>query len=249
MTTLFVSDLHLSGTRPEKIDLFRQLLAGPARQADALYILGDLFEHFWIGVDDPRPPNAEVIDMLKAYTQANTTKLLVMRGNRDFHLDDRFAAASGCQLIDDPTAITLYDEQVLLMHGDTLCTDDTRYQQWRRFIMNPVIKWLNLRLPISLRQRIATDVRSYTVQTLEQKDSEIIDVSQQTVVDTMRRYGIYTLIHGHTHRQAMHDVELNGSKGKRIVLGDWYEKDCVLVSDADGFRFFRIEDYIQQTGS
>ncbi len=249
MTTLFVSDLHLSSARPEKIDLFGQLLAGPARQAHALYILGDLFEHFWIGVDDPRPPNIEVIAMLKAYAEDSQTKLIVMRGNRDFHLDERFAAASGCRLIDDPTIITLYDEKVLLMHGDTLCTDDRQYQQWRRIIVNPLIKSFNLKLPLSLRQRIATDVRSYTVQTREQKQPDIMDVSQQTVIETMQHHGVSTLIHGHTHRQAMHDVQLNDSTGKRIVLGDWYEDDCVLVRDAEGFRFFRVEDYLKQTAA
>lgn len=246
MSTLFISDLHLSEARPEKIQLFKQLLTGPALRAEALYILGDLFEHFWIGVDDTRSPNPEILAQLKAYTDTPETRLIVMRGNRDFHLDQRFRQATGCELIDDPTLIKLDGETVLLMHGDTLCTDDTDYQRWRRFIVNPAVKWLNLHLPLSSRQRIATNVREYTVEATRQKPVEITDVSQAAVIDTMQRYGVTTLIHGHTHRQAMHDVPLDGKIGRRIVLGDWYEKDCVLIKDENGLRFERVADFIKQ---
>ena len=244
MTTLFISDLHLSTDRPEKIELFRQLLAGPALQADTLYILGDLFDAFWIGVDDSRPPNPEIISLLNTYTKHSDTKLVMMRGNRDFHLDDRFANATGCEFIDDPTVIALDGEQVLIMHGDTLCTDDKDYQRWRKFISHPIIKWMNLRLPMSIRKKIASDVRSYTVEQTKNKAPDIIDVNHATVKQTMEKHQVKTLIHGHTHRQDMHEVELSTGTGRRIVLGDWYEKDCVLIKDTNGYRFERIADYI-----
>lgn len=245
MTTLFISDLHLSLQRPEKIELFQQLLQGPALNADTLYILGDLFENFWIGVDDPRAPNKQVLSLLRDYTVRPGTRLVMMRGNRDFHIDQRFVEATGCELVEDPQLINLDGERMLLMHGDTLCSDDADYQKWRTFISNPVIRWLNLHLPFLLRQRIASSVREYTVEATEQKLPEITDVNQATVIAVMQEYNVSTLIHGHTHRQAMHDVPLENGTGKRIVLGDWYEKDCVLVKDTSGFRFERVAAYLE----
>ncbi len=246
MATLFISDLHLSQARPEKIELFQQLLQGPALQADAVYVLGDLFESFWIGVDDPRPPNKQVLNLLRDYTVRQGTRLVVMRGNRDFHIDQRFADATGCELIDDPHVIELDGERVLLMHGDTLCTDDVDYQKWRRFISHPLVRWLNLHLPMALRQRIATGVRAYTVEATEQKPDDITDVNEAAVIQAMQQFDVRTLIHGHTHRQAIHEVALASGMGKRIVLGDWYEKDCVLVHDDAGFRTERLPDYLRQ---
>ncbi len=246
MITLFISDLHLSSSRPEKLELFYQFLSGPALTADALYILGDLFEDFWIGVDDTRPPNDDVLRALKAYSEHSHTQLFVMPGNRDFHLDKKFAQKTGAKLIDDPQVIIINDQSVLIMHGDTLCTDDKQYQRWRRFITNPIISWLNLRMPMSLRKKIASDVRTATKASLKQKSLEIMDVSNDTVTKTMIDHKVKTLIHGHTHRQAMHDLLLNGETAKRIVLGDWYESDCVLIADESGFQFKRIAEYIQQ---
>lgn len=247
MATLFISDLHLSDQRPEKLALFKRLMAGPAKQADAVYILGDLFDDFWIGCDDLHPPNPEVISSLHNYTNKQQSRLFIMRGNRDFHLNDDFAKATGCQLIDDPFEIVLDGKKVLIMHGDTLCSDDVNYQHWRRFITHPIIKWIYSIMPLSLRKRIAHGVRGYAAEAVQQKTAEIIDVADKTVCETMHRYGVETLIHGHTHRQAMHDIELNGKPLRRIVLGDWYEQDCLLVHDQTGFRFERVEDYIDST--
>ena len=244
MSYLFISDLHLSQARPEKLALFKRLLEGPAIKAEALYILGDLFDGFWIGCDDDRSPNQEIIDTLKNYSDKPNTKLYLMRGNRDFHLDDTFAHTTGIEFIDDPHLIELDNKRVLLMHGDTLCTDDVKYQSWRRFITNPFIKWLYSIFPLSLRKKIAGSVRSYTVEATKRKSPEITDVSIKTVIKTMKQYNADVLIHGHTHRQAMHDVNLDGVLGKRIVLGDWYEKDCVLIYENNEFQYERIEDYI-----
>jgi UDP-2,3-diacylglucosamine hydrolase len=244
MTTLFVSDLHISHQRPEKLALFKAFLAGPARKADALYILGDLYDNFWIGCDDQHPPNQEIISALRDYSNQEDTQLFIMRGNRDFHLNNEFANTTGCTLIEDPHELVLAGEKVLLMHGDTLCTDDVKYQKWRKFITNPFVKWVYFIMPFVLRKKIARDVRSYAADAVQKKHPEITDVTQSTVLKTMKDFEVKTLIHGHTHRQGIHEVDLNGRSGKRIVLGDWYEQDCVLIHNDDGFRLERVDDYI-----
>jgi UDP-2,3-diacylglucosamine hydrolase len=246
MTTLFVSDLHLSSQRPEKLALFKKLMSGPAKKAEALYILGDLFDDFWIGCDDHHPPNQEVISILHDYANDKQTLLFIMRGNRDFHLNSEFSRATGCKLIDDPTEITLNGEKILIMHGDTLCTDDVKYQKWRRFITNPIIKWIYFIMPLTLRKRISHDVRSYAAEAVQKKAPEIIDVTENAVIDTMEKFGVKTLVHGHTHRQARHKIDLSGTEATRFVLGDWFERDCVLVHDKTGFRFERVADYINE---
>ncbi|MBL1143125.1 MAG: UDP-2,3-diacylglucosamine diphosphatase [Proteobacteria bacterium] len=244
MTTLFISDLHLSQQRSEKLSLFFDFLKGPAKNAEALYILGDLYDDFWIGCDDKLSPNPEIISALRNYSNETNTQLFIMRGNRDFHLNKEFTDATGCILIDDPTEIILYDKKVLLMHGDTLCTDDVKYQKWRKFITHPCIKWIYFIMPYALRKKIARDVRSYAADAVQKKSAEITDVAQRTVLQTMKDFNVTTLIHGHTHRQAIHNIDLNGTPAQRIVLGDWYEKDCILIHDATGFRFERVENYI-----
>lgn len=223
-------------------------MAGSAKQADAIYILGDLFDDFWIGCDDPKPPNPEIISSLHDYTNGQQSQLFIMRGNRDFHLNDDFAKATGCKLIDDPAEIVLNGKKVLIMHGDTLCTEDVNYQHWRRFITNPIIKWVYSIMPLALRKRIAHGVRGYAVEAVQKKAPEIIDVANNSVIKMMNKFGVETLIHGHTHRQAMHEIELNGKPVTRIVLGDWYEQDCILVHDKTGFRFERVDDYIENNG-
>ena len=246
MTTLFVSDLHLSYRRPEKLALFKRLMTGPALKADALYKLGDLFDDFWIGCDDDHPPNQEVMSILRDYSANSATQLFIMRGNRDFHLNQEFANATGCILIEDPTEIMLDDKKVLLMHGDTLCTDDVKYQKWRRFITNPIIKWIYFIMPLSLRTKISRDVRGYAAEAVQKKAPEIIDVTETAVLDTLRHFNVETLIHGHTHRQARHEIKLNNGQATRFVLGEWFEQDCVLVHDKNGFSFERVDDYIKE---
>ena len=178
MTTLFISDLHLSQDRPEKLSLFKKLLLGPAKNVAAIYILGDLFDEFWIGCDNTRPPNSEIMAILREYTNYDNTQLYIMRGNRDFHINKDFADFTGCKIINDPAEIYLNNEKILLMHGDTLCTDDVKYQNWRKFITNPLIKWIYSIMTLALRQRIAYGVRGYTAQAVKNKSPEITDVSQ-----------------------------------------------------------------------
>ena len=244
MTTLFISDLHLSQDRPEKLSLFKKLLMGPAKNAAAIYILGDLFDEFWIGCDNTRPPNSEIMAILREYTNYDNTQLYIMRGNRDFHINKDFADFTGCKIINDPAEIYLNNEKILLMHGDTLCTDDVKYQNWRKFITNPLIKWIYSIMTLALRQRIAYGVRGYTAQAVKNKSPEITDVSQNSVINTMRNHDVATLIHGHTHRKAMHKLEIDGVPAKRIVLGDWYILDSVLIYNETGFRFERVANYI-----
>ncbi len=167
-----------------------------------------------------------------------------MRGNRDFHINKKFSIATGCQIINDPTKICLGNEKILLMHGDTLCTRDKNYQNWRKFITNSLIKWIYSIMPLMLREYIAHGVRGHAAKAVKNKPPEITDVSHDVVIDEINKHNVNTLIHGHTHRQAIHKVETNGVLARRIVLGDWYEQDSILIHDKNGFRFERVENYI-----
>ena len=247
MTSLFISDLHLSTERPEKFELFKTLLAGPAKNADSLYILGDLFERFWIGVDDDHGLNAEVISTLADYALHGKHNLYVMRGNRDFYLDQNFESLTGCRLIPDPTVIHLQGRKILLMHGDTLCTSDVHYQRWRRFITNRIIQKTFFTLPLIIRRKISYGVRDITRRASSTKPPEVTDVNQDAVVSKMNEYGVQDLIHGHTHRQTINEFTINDKPAKRIVLGAWYEKDCVLLGNETGFQLMNVEELMDQS--
>lgn len=242
MSVLFVSDLHLSDERPDKIRLFKSLLRGPARKAEALYILGDLFEA-WAGDDDMTPPHPEITSELAGFTRSGRP-LFLMRGNRDYLLGRDFARATGGQLLDDETVIRLQGKNVLLMHGDTLCTRDVQYQIYRRLVNNSLSTRLFRHIPFTLRNLIWHGVRNITRRTTARKPPYIIDVHQATVEKVLRKYGVLDLIHGHTHRQGIHTFMLNGRPAQRYVLGDWYVDDCVLVADENGLRMWRVQDYV-----
>lgn len=241
MTTLFVSDLHLASARPAQLALFIAFIARVAqRRARALYILGDLFE-VWLGDDDDTSPNSEVMATL-AGLRAAGVELFVACGNRDFLFGPRFAAATGAQLLDDYAVIDLYGTPTLLTHGDLLCTRDIKYQRFRRVVRHPVTRRLFLATPLAWRQHIAHRTRSGTVASMQRKDDAVMDVEESTVAAVMAHYGVKLLIHGHTHRPAFHDYEPDTRR--RIVLGDWYEQDSVLVCDRDGQRALRVADYL-----
>lgn len=243
MTTLFVSDLHLSSARPAPLALFLEFIAHLAHQrAQALYILGDLFE-VWLGDDDDTPPNDTVIAALAALTAAGV-ELHVGYGNRDFLYGSRFVRATGARLLDDYTVINLYGTPTLLTHGDLLCTRDVKYQRFRRVVRHPITRHAFLATPLAWRQRIAHRTRSGTVASMRRKDDAIMDVEESTVTAVMARYGVKLLIHGHTHRPAVHDYE-SGAR-RRIVLGDWYEQDAVLTCSTDGQRALRVSDYLSE---
>ncbi len=237
MTTLFISDLHLDGARPDITDQFLDFLSREARSAHALYILGDLFEA-WIGDDDPDPDKRRVLAAMKQVS-AGGVPCYVMHGNRDFLLGKRFCADSGAKLIDDGTVIDLYGKPVLLMHGDTLCTDDHAYQRLRRIVRNPVVKFVLRNLSLAQRQKLAAKMREGSKAHIEAMDAAapaIMDVNTAAVERTFRRYGVDSLIHGHTHRPAVHELRVDGRKATRIVLGDWYDQGSVLRWRKEGFE-------------
>jgi len=246
MQTLFISDLHLTAERPDKLELFKNLLRGPALNADALYILGDLFEA-WAGDDDRTPPHPEVIAELSEFTLAGGC-LYLMRGNRDYLTGQLFAKETGGQLIEDPSLIHLYGTKTLLMHGDTLCSTDIKYQIFRRIVNNRFSIKMFLFLPYSLRQKIWHGIRNVTRKTTARKLPCIIDVHQPTVEKIMLKFGVFNLIHGHTHQEGKHEFELNDRTAVRYVLSDWYRKDGVLVADKSGLQMMRVEEYIRNWG-
>jgi len=239
---LFISDLHLSNERPEKLTLFNALLEGPARTADALYILGDLFEA-WAGDDDFTPPHPEIIAMLSSYTDTGA-KFYLMRGNRDFLLGENFAQQTGAELLNDTMLIELNGKTTLLMHGDTLCSRDVMYQIYRRIVNNTFSIKLFLALPYPLRVKIWHGIRNLTRNAIKNKSPDIVDVYQPTVEKIMTQYNVTELIHGHTHKQAIHEFKLNNKAARRLVLGDWYDKDCVLVADANGLKMMGVQELL-----
>ncbi len=234
MSTLFISDLHLDAARPDITGQALDFLGREAQGADALYILGDLFEA-WVGDDDPEPEKRRVIEALRRLAEGGLP-CHFMHGNRDFLAGDGFAAASGCRLLADPTVVEIHGTPVLLMHGDTLCTDDHDYQAFRRMVRNPDWQRGMLARPLPERLALARQLRETSAVSMAGKPVEIMDVNQDAVIAAMREHGVYTLLHGHTHRPAVHRFQLDGRDALRIVLGDWYTQGSVLAWDADGFE-------------
>ncbi len=228
MTTWFVSDLHLSPARPDIAHLFFDFLRDTARSADALYILGDLFDA-WIGDDDTSAFAAQVQDELRRFTDLGIPTYFVA-GNRDFLIGRRFAERTGVKLLTDPYVINLYDTPTLILHGDLLCTDDVSYQRFRHWIRKPWLTKLLLALPLRVRMRIANKLRagSKTQQPLSEAQLAIMDANAQTAAEYFKRYNVTQMIHGHTHRPAIHHHQLNGASATRIVLGDWYTQGSML---------------------
>ncbi len=232
MTALFVSDLHLDASRPAATHCFLRFLAGPARDAGNLYILGDLFEA-WTGDDAAGPHEQEILAALRRYTGTGR-HCLFLRGNRDFLVGTRFAAETGATLLPDEAPADLEGTRALLMHGDTLCTDDHAYQQYRRLVHRPAVQAFYLGLPVRLRSGIAAWARSRSMAANAGKPPAIMDVNPTAVEDAMRRHRVRLLIHGHTHRPAVHALEFDGQLARRIVLGDWYTQGSVLQWTAAG---------------
>jgi UDP-2,3-diacylglucosamine hydrolase len=238
MTTLFISDLHLDPERPEVTRLFGKFIDGEACDADALYILGDLFEA-WVGDDDPAELGAFVAGKLRALSDSGVPTLF-QHGNRDFLVGTAFAQRAGLQLLAENAVVMLYGKPVLLMHGDTLCTEDLAYQAFRAQTREPAWRAQFLAQPLATRLAFAAQARAASLQrqqAMKQDDranfETVTDVSQAAVHETFARYGVDTIIHGHTHRPAIHDVAVADRACQRIVLGDWYTQGSVLRVDAD----------------
>jgi UDP-2,3-diacylglucosamine hydrolase len=233
MAALFIADLHLDPSRPQITDLFERYLASDeVRHADALYILGDLVEA-WIGDDDDAELPTRIAAATRAVRDAGVP-VYFMVGNRDFLLGQAFAARAGLTLLDDGTVHDIHGRRTLLMHGDVLCTDDIAYQAVRRQVRTPEWQAQILAMPLQARRAFAAkareDSKAHTGNTME----SIMDVNADAVAETLRKAGVTRLIHGHTHRPAVHDFQLDGAPAQRIVLGDWYEQGSVLRVDADG---------------
>jgi UDP-2,3-diacylglucosamine hydrolase len=227
MPILFISDLHLDDARPQITDLFVRFLAHEARGADALYILGDLFES-WIGDDDDEPLARRMAHTLHDLSESGVPTYF-MHGNRDFLLGADYAKQCGMTLLEDPTLVELGGERTLLMHGDSLCTDDIEYQKFRAFVRNPAWQTQFLAQPLAERRAFAAQARGESRKQTAMKAAEIMDVNQRAVESAMRTHGVRRLIHGHTHRPATHRFDLDGTSAERIVLGDWYEQSSVLT--------------------
>ncbi|WP_225764563.1 UDP-2,3-diacylglucosamine diphosphatase [Stenotrophomonas sp. Marseille-Q4652] len=241
MTTLFISDLHLDPSRPAITELFLAFLRDDARDAEALYILGDLFEA-WIGDDTPSPAADAVAVALRGLTDTGV-QVYFIRGNRDFLLGEDYARRAGLRILHDPSVIELYGRAVLLQHGDLLCTDDTAYQAFRAQTRDPafIAQFLSQPLPARIafaqQARAASQARQSEMKQDDRAQFETVtDVAPAEVASTFVRYGVDTMIHGHTHRPAVHTLEAGGRTCTRIVLGDWYEQGSVLRVDADGYR-------------
>jgi UDP-2,3-diacylglucosamine hydrolase len=230
---LFVADLHLSPARPAMAARFLRFLDEEGRDASAVYILGDLFDH-WIGDDAADDPfNRGALDALAALG-ATGVEIPFLHGNRDFLLSGRAAARGGLRLIHDPTVRELFGARTLLMHGDTLCTDDHRYQRYRARVRRPGVIRAFLALPRGVRRAIAGGMRSVSETEKRGKPSVIMDVNAPAVEAALRAHGYPRLIHGHTHRPARHVHVVDGQTCERWVLGDWYEQASYLRCDARG---------------
>ncbi len=234
MCTLLISDLHLQEDRPDITRAFLSFLHDRASAAKALYILGDFFE-VWVGDDAISPFQQRIADALLQLSRAGT-RIFLMHGNRDFLLGRTFCQAAGCTLLPDPSIVQLNNEPVLLMHGDSLCTQDVAYMRMRRWLRHPLSLWLLTHLPLATRHKLARKLRKESQTQTRQKAAQITDVTPVEVVNVMQQQAVRTLIHGHTHRPAEHLVKIGQVTGKRIVLGDWDAKGWVLNVNHDGYQ-------------
>jgi UDP-2,3-diacylglucosamine hydrolase len=230
VATLFISDLHLDDRRPEATAAFLAFLDRDAAGADALYILGDLFE-YWLGDDAPTPVGQAVAPALRALSDSGV-HVAFTHGNRDFLLGERYAEAAGMTLLPEEHVVDLYGAPTLLLHGDTLCTDDVQYQQVRKMLRNP--EWQAEFLKKTPEERVATALQAREMSAEHQAgvSMEIMDVNAGAVNDALARQGVRHMIHGHTHRPAVHEA----NDHQRIVLGDWYDQGSVLTLSAEGLE-------------
>ena len=232
--TLFISDLHLDDSRPAVVEAFERFLAKTASDADALYILGDLFE-YWIGdVGLGMPLPARAAQALSAASAR--LPVFFMHGNRDFLVAERFSAATGVQLLADPTIAELYGRRAILMHGDTLCTGDVAYQKFRAQVRNPAWQQQVLSQPLQARVAMARQLRETSDAAKGDKEMGIMDVAPAAVEEAFRTHGCDTLIHGHTHRPGRHEHLVDGRTCVRYVLPDWYGRGGYLEASAEGIR-------------
>ena len=232
MTTLFISDLHLDASRPAATQAFLQFLENDALKADALYILGDLFEA-WVGDDDPNTHYFTIKRAIRKLVDGGIP-VYFMHGNRDFMIGSGFANETGVQILEDPYKVTMYGQKILLSHGDILCTDDVRYQRVRQMVRNPEWQAQMRAKPLKERLRISKEARRQSLEQTINMSLDIMDVNQDEVKRVIQKYKVDVLLHGHTHRPGIHDVQVGNRKARRIVLGDWYTQGSVVRWDSRG---------------
>jgi UDP-2,3-diacylglucosamine hydrolase len=232
VTTLFISDLHLEADRPDIADQFLKFLETEALHADALYILGDLFES-WVGDDDPNEHYAWIKQGLRKLTKKNIP-VYFMHGNRDFMIGNDFATETAISILPDPHVTNIHGQDVLLSHGDAYCTDDLEYQAVRKMTRDPQWQSVMLAKPLSERLAFAEQARAASVAHGKSIQPEISDVNAAAIETAFRQAGVNMMLHGHTHRPAIHELQVDGHAVKRIVLGDWYEHGSVVRWDENG---------------
>lgn len=231
MSALFISDLHLSHQVPAVVDGFYDFLRSTAADAERLYILGDFFDA-WIGDDEDDPLVQEIKGRLKQHSRHCATYFV--HGNRDFLIGEKFALDTGITLLPEQSIIDLYGRQALLMHGDTFCTQDAEYMQFRAMVRSPQWQQQVLSLPLQKRRQMAADLRQKSQSMNAIKAEDIMDVTPEEVVAVMAAQQVDLLIHGHTHRPATHTLDVNGKKAERWVLGDWHQRGWYLHADEQG---------------
>ena len=226
MTTSFISDLHISETQPEIGEQFINFLGNHASKYEALYILGDLFE-YWLGDDDSNPYFIRIKTAIREYTETGIPTYFI-HGNRDFLIGDKFSNETGVKLLADPTIININNENILISHGDAFCTDDAAYQATRKITRD--LEWQNMMLKKSVHERsiFALEARLKSRNHMKDLTDDITDVNQAEIIKTFNNFNLDKMIHGHTHRPAIHSIEINNTNHQRIVLGDWYEQGSIL---------------------
>lgn len=243
MHSYFISDLHLTPERPATTKAFMEFLAGRARNAEKLYLLGDLFE-YWIGDDAAPLIGAEPV-LLAMRELAKHIPCVFIAGNRDFLVGQQFTDATGFEILADETVVDLYGQPTLLLHGDSMCTDDVAHQQFRQAMVTNQ-EWRKEFLALSIPERVqsALEARKQSHEHKANISMEIMDVTEQTVLDTFNKFDVQQMIHGHTHRQATHEYLLNGRIRNRYVLGDWDKTSSVLSASNDRILIenFKISD-------
>ena len=232
MSTLFISDLHLEAERPDIGNQFLKFLANEASGAEDLYILGDLFES-WVGDDDPNTYYAVIKIALRKLTDSGVP-IYYMHGNRDFMIGRKFANETGITILEDPHKVIMYGRQVLLSHGDLLCTDDHQYQQIRKLTHDPDWQASMRAKPLGERLAIAEEARRQSLEQTINQSLKIMDVNQDEVKRVMLEHTVEVLLHGHTHRPGVHTVDLGSRKAKRLVLGDWHTQGSLIRWDSRG---------------
>jgi UDP-2,3-diacylglucosamine hydrolase len=234
MTSLIASDLHLDAAEPWAIDAFIAFLRGPSRAAQALYLLGDIFE-VWVGDDDRDPLIDRACDALAELTKQGVP-VYAIHGNRDFLLGEDFTRRTGVQLLPDPVVVDLHGVPTMLSHGDVFCTEDPSYQSLRSIVRRPGWQRRFLSLPLAARRDLASAARAGSRAHTQRVIPQIMDVNPDAVVRALRVSGARRLIHGHTHRPDVHELSVDGQRAERIVLAPWYESASCIAVDENGVR-------------